>query len=195
MLPFVENQFGNLPCGRLRYIESTGTQYINTGTKPDFANGDSIEIRLYGTSFSGASPCTFGSRESGVRNGIYLLGLNNLTVCDDAGYNSVGLPYLVPGELSLTINDSAVTANGTSYTMPRHVTCGLPIYLFALNNYGTGTFGIYNGMKLYDWKYYRNGTLAQHLLPAMDNNSVPCLYDLVTRNYYYNAGTGTFNYA
>lgn len=195
MIPFVENQFGNLPCGRLRYIESTGTQYINTGIKPDFANGDSIEIHFYGAAFSGAAPCTFGSRESGVRNGIYLLGLNNLTVCDAAGYSFVSLPKQAPNELFLTVNDSTVAADSQSYTMPRRVTCGLPIYLFALNNYGTGTFGIYNGMKLYEWKYWHNGTLMQHLLPATDNNSVPCLYDLITGNYYYNAGTGTFNYA
>lgn len=194
MIPTRFNRLGLPPFRRVSCLESTGTQYIDTGVSPDFAGGDSIEIRLYGTSFSGASPCTFGSRESGVRNGIYLLGLNNLTVCDDASYSSVGLFVNAPAELSLTVSDSTVTANGTSYTMPRRVTCGLPIFLFALNN-GGGTFGIYSGVRLYSWQYYRNGKLAQHLVPVLDKSGVPCLFDEVTRTFKYNAGTGVFNYA
>ena len=195
MIPTVTNPMGISPYGRrLQYIASTGTQYINTGIAPDFAGGDSIEIRFYGAAFTGAAPCTFGSRESGVLNGIYLLGLNNLTVSDGVGYNSIGFSFHAPEELSLTVSDSTITANGTSYTMPRHVTVGLPIFLFALNNYGTGIFGIYNGMKLYEWKYYRAGTLAQHLIPVLDKSGVPCLYDTVTRTMKYNAGTGSFDY-
>ena len=54
------------------------------------------------------------------------------------------------------------------------------------------TFG---AMFLDDWKYWRNGTLAQHLIPVLDRSGVPCLYDTVTRTLIYNAGTGTFNYA
>jgi len=191
MLPFVENQMGNLPYGRLQYIESTGTQYINTGIAPDFAGGDSIEISFYGASYTGAAPCITGSRETNVRNGIYILP-QGITFADGNGYTSVAL--LFTGNLTVKIG-STLILDDNEYTVPKAVTCGLPIFLFALNNYGTGTYGIYSGMRLYEWKYWQNGTLAQHLLPAMNNNSVPCLYDLVTGNYYYNAGTGTFNYA
>ena len=195
MIPTLNHPLGMPYARRLQYLASTGTQYIDTGIAPDYANGDSIEIHLYGAGFSGAAPCAFGSRESGVLNGIYLLGTNNLIVCDTAGNTGIGFLASAPTELSLTVNDSTATANGTSYTMPRHVTVGLPIYLFALNNYGTGTFGIYSGMKLYDWKYYRNGKLAQHLIPVLDKSGVPCLYDTVSRTMKRNAGTGSFDYA
>ncbi len=195
MIPTLNHPLG-MPYGRhLQYLECTGTQYIDTGVAPDFAGGDSVVIYFYGAAYSGASPCSFGSRESGVRNGIYLLGTNNFTVCDNAGYNSVGLPFMPPAELMFAVSDNEISANGNAYTMPRRVTCGLPIFLFALNNYGTGTYGIYAGMKLYDWKYYRNGMLAQHLIPVLDKSGVPCLYDTVTRTFKYNAGTGTFDYA
>ena len=195
MIPTLTDPMGLSFTGRqLQYIESTGAQYINTGIAPDFAGGDSIAIRFYSAAYTGAAPCVFGSRESGVRNGVYCLAGSGLIAADSAGYSSIAI-QVAQGEHTLSISDTSVVNDGTSYTMPRRVTCGLPIFLFALNNYGTGTFGIYNGMRLYDWKYWRNGTLAQHLIPVLDRSGVPCLYDTVTRTLIYNAGTGTFNYA
>ena len=196
MIPCRVNPMGYPPYLRkLSYLESTGTQYINTGIAPDFAGGDSIYIHYYGGSFSGAAPCSFGSRESGVRNGIYLLGLQSMTIADNNGYSSLGILVQVPAELSMTVDDSVIIANDKEYAMPRRVTVGLPIFLFALNNYGTGAYGIYSGMKLYEWKYWRNGTLAQHLVPVLDRAKTPCLFDMVGRKFVYNAGTGNFNYA
>ena len=194
MIPTLNHPLGIPYARRLQYLESTGTQYINTGVLPDFANGDSIAIRFYSAAYTGAAPCVFGSRESGVRNGVYCLAGSGLTAADSEGYSSVAL-QLSAGDHTLSVSDTAVVYDGTSNAMPRHVTSGLPMFLFALNNYGTGTYGIYNGMRLYDWKYYRAGTLAQHLIPVMDKNGVPCLFDTVTRTMKRNAGTGTFNYA
>ena len=78
--------------------------------------------------------------------------------------------------------------------MTKRVTCTYNMFLFALNNTGT-PFGYYPDMKLYDWKYWRNGTLAQHLVPVLDRSGVPCMYDTISRTLKYNAGTGTFDYA
>ena len=193
MLPDRYNRLGVArPLRFVSYIESTGTQYIDTGVLPDYENGDSTSISFYQANYTGASPCVFGSRESGVRNGVYLLG-SGLTVADADGYSTVSLTSTT-GDHVLTVSDTAVIYDGASKTMPRHVTVGLPMYLFALNNYGSGTFGIYNGMKLYDWRFYRSGTLAQHLVPAL-LQGVPGMWDMVSRTFYGNAGTGTFNYA
>lgn len=195
MIPTVINPMGiSLYGRRLQYIASTGTQYINTGVKPDFANGDSVEMNFYGATFSGAAPCAFGSRETGVKNGIYCLGLaNSVIVCDNSGNSTFGFTTETQ-DITIIVDDSNITVNGESVQMPRRVTCGLPIFLFALNNYGMGTYGIYPGMRLYSWKYWHNGTLAQHLVPVLDRSGVPCMYDTVTRTLKYNAGTGTFNY-
>ena len=195
MIPTVTNPMGiSLYGRRLQYLESTGTQYIDTGTAPDFAGGDSIAIRYYRAAYPLSQPCVFGSRESGIRNGVYLLAIDCYVADANSGV-SVGISNPSIGDHVMSMSDTAVTIDGTDYAMPRRVTCGLPIYLFALNNYGTGTYGIYTGMKLYDWKYWRNGTLAQHLVPVLDRSGVPCLYDTISRTLKYNAGTGTFNYA
>ena len=178
------------PFTPVAYLESTGTQYINTGVLPDFAGGDEIEIHYYSPSTSG-SVCVFGSRQANVRNGFYALGGGGITVADSAGYGSF---YISNNDVQLTVNDLAVTANGTAQTMPKRVSCAFPMFLFALNN-GGNAFGIYNGCKIYDWIYRRNGAVAQHLVPALDAQGVPCMWDTVANTAKYNAGTGIFNYA
>ena len=180
-----------LPYTRVAYLESTGTQYIDTGVAPDFAGGDEIEIKYTLAAFTGASPCVFGSRETGVKNGVYLLAGNG-TAADNSGYSAFTAP--TSGGITLKIDDASIVANGTTSTMPRRVTCGLPMFLFALNNYGTGTYGIYNGLQIAEWTYKQNGAVAQHLVPALDANNVPCFWDTVSNAPRYNAGTGTFNY-
>ena len=175
------------------YIESTGTQYIDTGVAPDFANGDKIVIHFYGADYTGTSPCIVGTRESGILNGFYSLGYDTI-LADSEGHDTIKMK-LYGGEHILSIDDSTVVLDGTSNENTRHVTCKLPVFLFALNNYGTSTYGIYSGMQLYDWKYYRNGVLAQHLVPALDQNNVPCLFDTISNTFKYNAGTGIFNYS
>lgn len=192
MIPCRVNPMGSPYLRKLSYLESTGTQYIDTGVAPDFAGGDRIEIRFYAASYSGSAPCVFGSRESGIRNGVYCLPLS-ITAADSTGYSAIN--RLLDGDRIVTISDTSITIDDMFFEMPRRVTVGLPIFLFALNNYGTGTYGIYNGMRLYDWKYYRNSTLAQHLVPVLDRANTPCLFDMVSRKFVYNAGTGTFIYA
>ena len=94
------------------------------------------------------------------------------------------------------MDDNNITIDGSVFAaMPERVSCAVSMTIFALKN-GNGTIqSYYSDMKLYEWKYWKNGTLAQHLVPALDFNKVPCMYDLVSGTYYYNAGTGTFKYA
>ena len=185
--------YGELPYSRkLAYIESTGTQYIDTGVKPDYANGDSIEIQAYRASYTGLQPCLYGSREIDNLNGIYAMP-TAIGLADNVGFQLISTPY-EQGNYSSKVNNTNIIVNGVTYTTPKQVTCGLPVFIFTLNNYGTEVYGKYSGMKLYEWKYYQNGALKQSLIPVLDSNSVPCLYDEVGRTLIYNAGTGTFNY-
>jgi hypothetical protein len=41
-------------------------------------------------------------------------------------------------------------------------------------------------------KIYDNGNLVRDYFPAKDSNGSVCLYDLVSRQYAYNAGNGEF---
>ena len=186
---------------KLTYLESTGTQYIDTGILPDYANGDEVQISLFNPSFSGLQPITFGSRSSTITNGLYITPIY-LIACDSNGYSTQQLGeqgVITDKNLIMKINASVIDISGdlsTTYSIPRsNITSDYPVYLFALNNGGSSLSECFaTNMKLYYFKYYHNGTLAQHLVPAL-NNGVPCLYDEVSGTFKYNAGTGTFNYA
>ena len=198
MLPFVQNPLGVFPYRRLQYISSTGTQYIDTGVKPDFAGGDSIEIQYYGEPMQqGQALVGFGSRDvtgGTVTNAVYQGG-SSIIFGDSEGYT--GVPFDYRHQHLLSISDTEVVDNGSVYAAtPKRVTCDYSIYLFTLNNRGSALTSVnYSGMRFYDWKYYHNGVLAQHLIPVLDKSGVPCLYDSVSRTLFYNKGSGTFNYA
>lgn len=44
------------------------------------------------------------------------------------------------------------------------------------------------------WKLYKDNVLKNHLVPCLDEVGSPCMYDLVTKTTFYNAGTGEFSY-
>ena len=210
MIPTVTNPMGiSLYGRRLQYLASTGTQYIDTGIAPDFANGDKVEIRFYMPEPSAAQFAIFGSRTAATTNGLYVLADKRnayaplqFVACDSAGYlvyNAAGInPKYWDEEVKMTVENGSLTVasthyNGT-YTFSEQITTECPVYLFSLNS-ANSSISIYSNMRLYEWKYWHNGTLAQHLIPVLDRSGVPCLYDTISRTLKYNAGTGTFDYA
>jgi len=50
----------------------------------------------------------------------------------------------------------------------------------------------YGIAKLFYLKIWQNGTLVRDFIPIKDADSVPCMYDFVTKQKFYNAGTGDF---
>lgn len=72
--------------------------------------------------------------------------------------------------------------------------------------YAQGNFGIATDVYLFGTnrekeKRYFSGRIYRFsvenqidLVPALDRNGIPCMYDLIFRNTFYNAGTGEFLY-
>lgn len=192
MIPTFNHPLGIPYARKLQYIASTGTQYINTGIKPDFPGGDKIEI--HSDNPSGGS--TFGSRQYTTTyvNSIYQINSYIVMYANGPGSSMQWNDHV--GDHVLRIDDSNIVDNGTILTAtPYRVTIALDIFLFTFNEGGQPHSSYASGMKLYEWAFWRNGTLAQHLVPVLDKSGVPCLYDTVTRTLKYNAGSGTFNYA
>lgn len=48
--------------------------------------------------------------------------------------------------------------------------------------------------RIYYFKMYDNDVLVRDFIPVLDENNVPCMYDRVTKQFYYNSGTGDFTY-
>ncbi|MBQ7208158.1 MAG: hypothetical protein IJS01_10215 [Lentisphaeria bacterium] len=191
MLPDRYNRLGvDRPLRFVSYIASTGTQWIDTGVAPDFAEGDSVEIDFDLPAYSNPTPDIFGSRGAGIKNGFYLTGAGYVS-CDNYGYTVT--QTVTVGRHLFSASDAGIINNDAAYPMPRRVTCAQTMYLFAINNDGSPSASNPN-LKIYRWRYWRSGTLAKDLVPAL-SGGVPGLWDTVSRTFLHNAGTGTFNYA
>ena len=64
------------------------------------------------------------------------------------------------------------------------------IFLFRTNPVQSGN-NTFKG-KIYSSKIYNNNVLVRDFIPVLDPYGVPCMFDKVTNQYFYNAGTGDF---
>lgn len=71
-----------------------------------------------------------------------------------------------------------------------------PIGIFvATENVWNGIrYADFANMRLYSFKSWKLKLLQTHLIPSLDRTGTPCMFDLVTRKNFYNAGTGQFIY-
>lgn len=185
-----------LPTGytQVEYIESTGTQYIDTNFIP---NQDTrIKVKIMTKDISGMTNKTvFGSRESatskhyGVTMGngsqnLWWTGYGTGSI----GTNSSALGdtlYEIEKNKNVTILNGSVLATNQSQTF----TCSSNLYLFCMNQRGP-TF--YSNIELYSCEMWDNDILVRNFIPCKNPSNVVGLYDTVNDVFYTNAGTGTF---
>ena len=178
----------------LAYIQSSGTQYVNSEFYP---SGNSFRVVIkfrYTTSHDGLS--LFGNASSSQfaitvygSKPVFYVGTSNAVSCGDQ--TSLNTDYV----LDVTAKDSTLTAiwNGTTYTASYSgsLRTDRPMFVFGSNS-GDGAVEMGNGYLLEYIQFYDNDTLVRDYIPVLDWDDVPCLYDKVKRKMYYNAGTGEF---
>lgn len=178
----------------LEYLETTGTQYINTEIKTK----QSLKIEC---TFSGnqISTLLFGGRKSNGENSL-TWGFNNKTYAfsgfgGNTQRNDTTINTIDNNKHTIVISNDLYTIDGIDQILPnrRTFTEFYNIYLFTWNNSDTADTRCFKG-KVYDFKVYDRDVLIQHLVPALDSENTPCMYDKVTQKFYYNNGTGDFLY-
>ena len=185
---------------QVEYIESTGTQYIDTGIIPD-TTLDKMEVDMAitknKTDFTNI--IGYGADDGGfyvgVRNGIYIFGTSN----DYTSTGSYTLNTKIKFELDAKnkqfkcydINGQIVSQKNNFNV--RALTQNITLALFAWRN-SNGIIPRQGYFKIYSYKYYNNDELVQDLIPCLDRNGTPCMYDTISRQIFYNSGTGTFGY-
>ena len=175
----------------LEYIQSSGSQYIDTGRKLTQDSDITIDFRIVGGINRSAG--IFGSRESASKNNLTLvLDMDARFLVDFSEYRQHR--FITAASLERTkiqINKAGVWVNDILKTSWSDVadfetpTNGL-IFDIGNNNW-TGNKAI---MRLYS---YTDGD-AQQLVPCLDANGVPCLYDLIGKTALYNQGAGSFTW-
>lgn len=175
----------------IEYIESTGTQYIDTGFKPnqdtrvvtdiqvlDTQTGEGhicsvAESSYYTLFFDSSKPSWYGTRYGGGPVRTFPDQFNTRT------------RYTIDKDKNITkINGYSISESSYSFQTNHN----LPIFCRITN----GSLNAYIKARLYSFKIYDNGTLVRDFKPYYDSNGIVCLYDAVEQSYYYNSGTGEF---
>ena len=198
-----------LPLGYtlLDYIESSGTQYIDTGIK--VTQNDRVEVRYcYHTDSSvGTSGRIAGGRyTSGSPRDALALGsqngkadpTTNMFSQFGTGGTAYAGPRIVIGDW-FTAKSSAdgYYVNDTAYQAP--IPTGdfetpYTVKLFAFEQSAPGgdpTVGCGVG-RCADFKIYTNNVLMMDLVPVKNSSNVIGMYDLVSGQFFTNQGTGDF---
>lgn len=198
---------GTLPKGTkfVEYIESSGTQWINTwfsptnknvrievkyrfvslptGTDRKYVFGesytiDNTNVRLQ---YSVGVDCFigFGNKHvAGVPFDSYDTDTTHTIVCSNGVFSLDGRT-LAEADLS----DASLSTTDTNH----------PIYLFGLNVNNGNPSSYLSSIRLYSCKIWSQGKLVRDFIPvSLTNGTTVCLYNAVRGDFYNNAGTGSF---
>ena len=183
---------------RIAYLESTGTQWIDTGVyapagaaiETEFFLGNSGTYGIFGGRSeipisTSTNTCTLFALSSGYFR------------FDRTGQTQIAFPYSLntwyrfeySGSSASITDMEAGTSTSVSIGTPTTFT-STPIALFGVNT--QGTVGAMLKGRISCWRCRENGTLARDLIPVIDWNDRPAMYDQVSGRMFYNQGTGEF---
>ena len=192
-----------LPDGytQVDYIESSGTQYIDTGYKP--SHNTSVEFESIVTQ-TGSSSGFCGARTavSGSNDDKYVF-IASYANNNDVSYQfnfgstssvlSLDVSYLQKN--LYLVNKNKLYINNELKSFRSLVTFSTPynLYLMAINTANTAS--LYAKCKLYYCKIYDDENLVRNFIPCYRNSDNEVgLYDLVNNVFYTNQGTDVFTY-
>lgn len=180
-----------LPDGytQLDYIQSSGTQYIDTGFKP---NQDTRLIIAVDFSQTAAWKWIFGARQDASLNAFGFLLQENSKYRFDYGASTNRLSYNPTGNMTIDINKNNCYINDTLASTATYTNFTTPVSCFLFGNNNNGTYRSGATLKMYSCKIYDNGALVRNFIPCKNPSGMVGLYDVVGNQFYQNNGTGSF---
>ncbi len=194
---------------RLEYIQSTGTQYIDTGVILNSeATITTVGQNLQDVGMSSGSPYSFWGFMGAASNiprwgwsvyaGRWLAELN-ATLSVNAPYDKnkhtfVNTCYYVNNKLyydSFVDGNSIYTSAQTAQNITLYASNTLSAYLFARNN--NNTAGNFLSCRIFSYEIVQDGVKVLNLVPCRRNSDSELgMYDLVSGQFFTNQGTGDF---
>lgn len=187
---------------QLEFIQSTGSQYINTEitAKSSISTKIIFEASNNGSDFQSVFG---GDGGSSVSYRGLAFDINNQ---GKFSYNYYGATAVSPnsrivrfdnklifqnkyniGVISSVENAIAQSISSNTNTFDYN---NVDLYIFASSREGNAI--CHSNLKLYSCKIWDNEELVRDFIPAKNENGVVCLYDKVNKEFYYNQGTGDF---
>lgn len=181
---------------RLDYIESSGSQYINTGIKPD--NNTRVEISgQYTYMDPGIIYMMFGSRQSGKSLMMGKASSSNASLYGYCGSNFKTLNswstsdwftqhnYVANNNDEFSVDSTSVLFSPEAFSVDQNM------YLFALNDNGTKKFSSH--MRMYYARILKDGKCVRDYIPCMRKSDGEVgMYDTISKTFFTNAGENKF---
>lgn len=192
------------PYIELDYIQSTGTQYINTGLhKVLFTRADKVFVGLTPTVISSSAyffGTMVGSRGFGVRTrnatwiqGGLWQGGGPASANVDTIYQRFDVELSVENGFVLNgVKQADAGVGNPNLTVLTEFPFYLGAYTYTTGSAATEYTISATKLKCHYLKVERNGELIIDLIPVLDKDNVACMYDKVSGEFFYNQGTGEF---
>lgn len=177
----------------VRSLISTGTQCIDTGIIPD--DETVIEASLYIEANHKGYENYFGCSGNQLSLTWNVSQINWMRIAVRDSFTVIG--FVTPNKMDISIDVSqkkaivneeekniAVGTNEISTTM-----C-----IFAKKRLNSDVLDVPGIFELYSFAMTKAGQKVIDLYPALDDKGIACLYDMVSGKYFYNSGTGEFEY-
>jgi len=177
---------------QVEYIESTGSQYIDTGFIPN--NNSRFVLKTNMTKYKGWA---FGVQDNSLASFDFGFAVSTSADISKSLVCYARTSYIIEESYhskvitidlnknkcyidDVLINEFEETALISSY----------PVYLFSGNSYGNANTR--SRIKVYSFEIYDNDNLVRNFIPCYrKSDNVIGLYDLVNNTFYTNQGTGT----
>ena len=189
---------------QLEYIESTGTQWIDSGIKPTQNTSALYSCAVIGE-VSNRDVHLFGSRLSYIDQAFNLCymntpgnGLESLKFLSGTNFSQTQTPLItettIKNKHDYYLSGTRVDVDGTNvlnFTTSNY-NGEHNLWLFALNNAETLHSQVV-AQRVYGCKIWDNGMLVRDFVPVRRNSDgLLGMYDLVTSMFFTNVGTGRF---
>ena len=201
-LMMLKKSSGGLPEGytAVEYIQTSGSQYIDTGVKSSASVGLSADFCFVDTRDNQNLAQTYNQPEryqitilqvTSFYGGInFICGyLNTNKIIKEADTDRHVYHFNADGQYTVEMDGIQYKkADPSQTTFPADAR---NIWLFARHApYVNG----YAYMKLYSCAIYDGGVKIRDFKPCLDADGVPCLYDLISKTAFYNQGSGSFTW-
>ena len=197
-----------LPSGYtpLEYIQSTGTQYIDTGAYIT-SNNLLVKTKVYSTSTSATEQDVFGNQDHTTGRTVFGLSgandgnRNNWFLYSRYGAAAAAPNTYTPAAQNQIFNIDVHIENGQKWLVVDGVATETIAATDITNSnrtvqlFANGKNAMTNAFKgrMYYFQMWNNGTLVRNFIPARRNSDGAIgMYDTVGGTFYGNAGTGTF---
>ena len=177
------------PVNIVEYIQSDGSQFIDTGFNPNQDTGIIIKFQLtsvetwqciIGAANDEQNSDSYSIWNSGTEFGFYYASEN----LDWSGISNLDVHVMTSNKNTATIDENTISLAYTPFVT------NYPINIFAPNYAGDRPYPA--SMKLYYCQIFDNGEKVRDYIPCKDSNGTACLYEMLSGTYIYNSGAGSF---